>query len=123
MLWWAGLSGHLTRSRRSQAIPPLDRVANALGRSNQEAGPAPREPRKAPVDRQRAKMIGFRAAPCLASRLLGIVVKLRDFLQVHSIGGKPCRDVDVAQPPDVGEHFCGAGAGGGARGGEGVADQ
>ena len=33
------------------------------------------------------------------------------------------RDVDVAEPFDVGEHLVGAGPGGGAGGREGIADQ
>ena len=75
-----------------------------------ETRPALRPPVEAVVDRQRAKMVGLGEASRLAGLLLRIVVELRDLCRGHAVGRKPLRNVDIAQPFDVGEHL-GAGPG------------
>src|ERR1700674_622619 len=88
-----------------------------------EPGPAPRAPSKPGAGRQRTQEIGLGLARRIAGLLELVIVEGGDLLHVHSVGGEPTWDVDVAQPLHVGEHLVAAGAGGRTGGGEGVAEE
>jgi len=58
-----------------------------------------------------------------ASQACLIGVERRDLGLAHALACEPLRNVDVAEPLDVGEHLIRAGAGNGAGGPEGIAHQ
>ena len=109
----SGVRPGRSRSRRNRPSP----------NQRDETRPALRLPVDAVVDRQRAEVVGLRGRPGVAGGLDRIVVERRDLGLVHAVGREPGRNMDVAEPLDVGEHLVGAGSGDRAGGLEGVADQ
>ncbi len=87
------------------------------------AGKAPRAPGEPGLRRQRAQMksLGLRGA--VARDLFRVAIERRDLVGAHARARKPGRDMHVAESLDVGEHLVAAGAGGRARGREGIADE
>src|SRR3954464_6300503 len=95
----------------------------AAAEPDDEPRPALRLPADALVDRHRAIAVRLGGGPFVAGLLDRIVVEGRDLVLGHAIGRKPCRNMDVAEPLDVRENLVGTGAGDGAGGPEGVADE
>src|SRR5882757_4427758 len=115
----AGVMVTLTLVRRQPALRLAQRADPELA---EELTPAQRRPGEPGVGRQRAQVMRLGGRVLVAGLLHRIVVEGRDLVRRHAVAGEPARDVDVAEPLDVGEHLVGAGAGRRAGGAEGVAD-
>src|SRR6266567_2882615 len=104
---------------QSSAEPPQQ----ASPEPRKKARPALHLPAQAVVDRNRPEAEGLRARPFVAGLLHRIVVELHDLFLSHAVGRQPGRNMDIAEPLDVGEHLVGTGPGDGAGGCKGVAGQ
>jgi len=82
-----------------------------------------RRPVGARPGRNRAEVERLRRGPFVAGPLDRIGVERGDLGCIHPVRGQPSRDVDVAEPLDVGEDLVAAGAGDRAGGREGIAHQ